>query len=92
MVSLEGSLLQSGLLPEIGSEVRVRALDGGVRRLGEVAKSGGLADSGGVAILDSGHMQKLLGDGSRHDASSAGSGDEAHGDGSALAGNLKGRK
>lgn len=88
VITLVGSLLKGSLLPEVGSEVRVRPLDGGVRCLGEVTERGGLSDGRGVAIGDTSHLEELLGDGSRHDAGTTGSRDEAHGDGSALAGDL----
>lgn len=78
VITLVGSLLKGSLLPEVGSEVRVRPLDSGVGGLGEVTKSGGLSDSGGVAIGDTSHLEELLGDGGRHDAGTTGSGDKSH--------------
>ena len=44
----------------------------------------------GVAVLDAGHLEQLLGYGGGDDACSAGRGDEPHPDGAALAGHLGG--
>merc|ERR1719394_2309399 len=52
--------------------------------------SAGRATGRSVAILDTGHLQELLGDWGRDDAGTAGRGDETHPDGSALSGDLAG--
>ena len=51
----------------------------------EVAESSGASLGGGVAVLNSGHSQELLGDRSRDDAGTARSRDETDKDGTALA-------
>ena len=58
--------------------------------LTEVAESASRALGRGVAILNTSHRQKLLGDGGGHDAGTPGGGDEPHPDGAALAGDLAG--
>lgn len=88
VVTLVGGLVEGLVLPEVGGQVRVRALDGRVGSLGEVAKGGGLSNGGGVAVLNARHLEELLGDGGGDDARSTRGGDQAHEDGTALAGNL----
>ncbi len=61
-----------------------------VRMRTEVAESSSGALGGGVAVLDAGHGEQLLGHGGGDDASSPGCGDEHHQDGAALAGDLAG--
>ena len=87
---LVGRLGEHGLLPQVGSEVSVGLTDGGVCGLGKIAKSSGRASSGGVAILDTGHTQELLGNGGADETGTTGSGDETHQNGAALAGDLAG--
>ena len=87
---LVGRLLEDGLLPQVEGQVGVNSGHGGVGRLGEVAEGAGGAAGGGVAVVDTRHLQQLLGDGGRDDAGAAGGGDEAHPDGAALAGHLAG--
>jgi len=87
---LEGSLDDGGLLPKIGGEHVVRALEGVVRGLEEVTHGLGVALSRGVAIVDAGVPDELLRHGRPDEASSAGSGDQAHTDGAALASDLGG--
>ena len=84
------TLGEDGLLPQVGGQVGVGLGDGGVGSLGEVAKGSGGATGRGVAILDTSHLKKLLGDGGRHEPGSSGGGDEPHQDGAALAGDLAG--
>merc|ERR1719446_671780 len=52
--------------------------------------SAGGATGGGVAVVNTGHLQQLLGHGGGDDAGSSGGGDEPHPDGAALAGDLAG--
>jgi len=80
-----GSGAQGHLLPQIGGQVGVRLGDGSIGGLGEVAEGSSGATGRGVAILNTGHGQQLLGHGGRDDAGTTGGRDEAHGDGAALA-------
>merc|ERR1719331_2119537 len=89
-VLLVRGLLEEGLLPQVRGQVGVGLADGGVGGLGEISKCAGGSLGGGVAILDAGHLQQLLGHGGGHDARSAGCGDEPHPDGAALASHLSG--
>lgn len=77
-------LVQRHLLPQIRRQVRVGLCDRGVRRLGEIAERAGRAPGRGVAVLDAGHVQQLLGHGGRDDARTAGGGDQPDGDRTAL--------
>ena len=54
----------------------------------EVAEGSGGSTGGGVAILDTSHLEQLLGDWGRHYAGTPGGGDEPHPDGAALSGHL----
>ena len=83
-------LLEDGLLPQVGGQVGVGGGHGSVGSLGEVSKSTSGATGAGVAVLDTGHLEQLLGDGGGDDACSAGRGDEPHPDGAALACHLGG--
>lgn len=69
VVDLVGRFLQDVLLPQIRRQVRVGALDCIVGGLGEVPQSGCLSNGAGVAVIESGHLQELLGNGSAHHAS-----------------------
>jgi len=51
----------------------------------KVSKSSGTALGGGVAVLNAGHGQQLLGHGSRDDAGTTGGGDQTDQDRSTLA-------
>jgi hypothetical protein len=57
--------------------------------LTEIAQSGSGAASRGVAVVNAGHLQKLLGNGGGDDARAARGGDEAHEDAAALASDLQ---
>ena len=85
---LVGRLLEDGLLPQVGGQVGVGGGDGSVGSLGKVTKSTGGATSAGVAILNTGHLQQLLGNRGGHDTGTAGGGDQSHPDGAALASDL----
>jgi len=85
---LVGRLDENGLLPQVGSQVGVGLGNSSVGSLGEVSKGSGRATGRGVAIFDTGHLQQLLGDGGRDDASTTWGGDQTHPDRTALAGDL----
>jgi len=87
---LVGRLLEDGLLPQIRSQVGIGGGHSSVGCLGEVAEGSGGSTSGGVAVVDTGHLEQLLGNWSGDDTSSTWSGDESHPDGAALAGHLAG--
>ena len=87
-IFLVGGLGEHGLLPEVGGQETVGLRDSGVSRLGEVTQSPGGATGRGVAILDTGHLQQLLGHRGGNDTGTTGGGDQTHPDGSALSGHL----
>lgn len=58
--------------------------------LTEISQCAGGSLGRGIAVLDAGHLEQLLGDGGGDDACSAGRGDEPHPNGAALAGHLGG--
>merc|ERR1719367_140044 len=89
-VLLVRRLLEEGLLPQVRGQVGVGLGDGGVRGLGEVSKRASGALGRGVTILDTSHLQELLGDGGRHNTGSARRRDEPHPDGATLASHLGG--
>jgi hypothetical protein len=85
---LEGGLGEDGLLPQVWGEIAIGLSDGSIGGLGEVTKGSGLATGGGVAVLNTGHLQQLLGDGGTHNAGTTGSGDQTHQHGTTLASHL----
>jgi len=85
---LVGRLGEHSLLPQVWSQVGIGLGDGSVGGLGKVAESTGGATSRGVAIFNTSHLQELLGDGGRDDASTARSRDQTHPNGTALASDL----
>lgn len=87
-ILLVGSTAQGQILPQVRGQVGVGLGNGRIGGLREVTQRTGATTGRVVAVLDTGHHQQLLGDGGRHDASSTGSGDQTHRDGSALAGDL----
>merc|ERR1719400_1498194 len=87
---LVGRLGEDSLLPEVGGEVTVGLGNGGVGCLGKVSKSSSGALGRGVAILNSSHLEELLGDRSRDNASSTRGGDQPHPNAAALPGHLAG--
>merc|ERR550525_2113966 len=89
---LVGRLLEDGLLPQVWCQVGVCGSHGGVGGLSEVAESAGGSPGAGVAVLNTRHLQQLLGHGGRHDASTAGCRDQSHPHGAALAGDLAGHR
>merc|ERR1719483_891382 len=87
---LVGRLGEDSLLPEVGGEVTVGLGNGSVGCLGKVSECSSGALGRGVAILNSSHLEELLGDGSGDDASSTRSRDESHPNAAALASHLAG--
>jgi len=73
-----------GLEPEVGGQVSVGVSEGLEHGFAEVLDGPGLSLGGGVAIIDSGELDQLLGDGRSDDSSSSGCGNESHAHGSAL--------
>merc|ERR1711921_3860 len=82
---LVGRFRESGFLPQIRRQVRVGLGDGGVSRLGKVAQCRGGTASLRVAVLDTSHVEQLLGHTSGDDTSSARSGNQTHNGATALA-------
>jgi len=87
---LVGRFRESGFLPQIRRQVRVGLGDGGVSRLGKVAQCRGGTASLRVAVLDTSHVEQLLGHTSGDDTSSARSGNQTHNGATALACNFAG--
>merc|ERR1711982_213615 len=83
-------LLEDGLLPQIRSQVGISGGDSSVGCLSEVAQSSGGSTSGGVTVVNTRHLEQLLGNWSRDDTSSTWSGDESHPDGATLPVTLQG--
>jgi len=75
---LVGGLGEHRLLPQVGGQVGVRLAYGLVRGLGKVAQGGGSTSRRGVAVVNAGHGQQLLGHRGADDACPPGGGDEAH--------------
>ena len=78
------------LLPELGAEVAVGLAEGVEDGLDVVAHGPGVAAGAGVAVVDAGHVEELLAGDGGDESRTAGGGDEADADGSALAGDLAG--
>lgn len=74
--------------PEFGGEVGVGLGQGVVHSHGQVTTGAGVAGGGGVDVLDTGHVEQLLGDEGSHNAGPTGSGDQTDTDGPRLAGHL----
>lgn len=89
-VFLEGRLLESGGGPEVGGEVAVGFEEGLVGGLDEVTQGAGRTAGAGVHILDTSHLEDLLGGTSSDDTSTTGGGDQAEADGTTGAGDLRG--
>jgi len=89
-VLLKRGLGESILGPHVGGEVGVGLLDGVEGGLGEVSKGLGVTTRRGENVLNTSESDELLGDTGGDDTSTTGSGDETHGDGTALSGDLGG--
>jgi len=89
-VLLEGGFGELALPPEIRGQVCVGAADGEEGRLDEVTHGLGSSLGLGVYIAHTSELEHLLGDTSCDDTGSTGGGDETHGHGSTLSGNLHG--
>lgn len=76
------------VLPQVGCQVGVGLCDGSESGLGEVTQSAGGSSRRRVAILDTSHLQQLLGDRGGDDASTSWRGDETHLDTAALSGDF----
>ena len=74
---LVGRLLEDGLLPEVGSQVGIGGSHCSVGSLGEITQGAGGTSGAGVAVLNTGHLQQLLGDGGGHDSGTAGGGNQS---------------
>lgn len=85
----QGSFI-SGLLPEIGGQVLVGFLKGVESGLQEVFSGLGAASGGGLDVLDTSHLEDLLGGGGSDDTRTSGTGDKSDSNGTALAGDLSG--
>jgi len=86
----EGGLVVLGLGPEIGGEVSVGLSKGHEDGLDEVLRGSGVTSGGSVAIIDSGELEELLGDGGSNNTGTSGGGDELGSDGTGLTGDLAG--
>jgi len=78
------------VLPELRTEVSVGGLQGVEHGLNKVTHGTGVTTSGGVTILNSGHVHELLSGGGRDESGSARGGNETHANGSTLSGDLAG--
>jgi hypothetical protein len=88
-VGLIRCLAQRQILPQVGRQERIGLGDGSICCLGEITQCCGRATRRGVTIVDAGHLQQLLGHGSRYDAGTTWGWDQFHNDRAAFAGNLK---
>jgi len=91
-VSLVGRLVERPLLPQIGSKVRVRLLNSKVGSLGKVTKGTRGPTCLSIAIVNTSHLKKLLGNRRGHNPGTTGSGDQFDRDRTALAGHLTGNR
>merc|ERR1711957_1041078 len=82
---LVGRLGEDGRGPHVRGEERVGPGDGLEKRPGEVTLGRGLADSVGVAVVDTSHGQELLRDRGADNAGTTRGRDETDGDRTALA-------
>ncbi len=89
---LEGRLGVLCLPPKVGGQEAVGQRKRVKRGLHEVAQSLAASGRAGVAVFNASHLQHLLGGAGSDDAGSTGGGDQANGDGAALACNETGRR
>mmetsp|Transcript_15020 Transcript_15020/g.45364 ORF Transcript_15020/g.45364 Transcript_15020/m.45364 type:complete len:295 (-) Transcript_15020:22-906(-) len=87
---LQRLLLEASLLPQVRCQEVVCGLQSCEGGLHEVTKSLGRTPGRGVAVVDTRHLQHLLGHTRRHNAGTTGRRDEAHRDTAALASGLRG--
>merc|ERR1719219_977146 len=87
-VFLVGRFGKDGFLPQVRSQVGVCLGNGSVGGLSEVAQGASGSSSRSVTVLDTSHLQKLLGNRSGHNTGTSGSRDESHPDGTTLASHL----
>jgi len=80
----------SGGLPEIGGQIFVGFLEGVESGLQEVFSGLGATSGGGLDVLNTSHLEDLLGGGGSNDTRTSGTGDKSNSDGTALAGDLSG--
>jgi len=89
-VSFDQSGFVLGGFPKIGGQVLVSFLEGVESSLQEVFSSLGATSSTGLNILNTGHLQDLLGGGGSDDTRTSGTGDQSDSDGTTLTGDLGG--
>jgi len=89
-VSFDQSGLELSGLPEIGSQVLICFLEGVESGLKEVFSGLGATSGTGLDILDTSHLEDLLGGGGSDDARTSGSGDQSDSNGTTLTGDLSG--
>lgn len=88
-VLLVGRLGQGHLLPQVWCQVCVGLRDGGVCGLCEVTQSACGSSGRRVTILDTGHLQQLLGYGRRYDTGTTGGGNQSYGYGTTFSSYLE---
>ena len=81
-------ILTALIASEMGTAMKQNEWQCGRRALTEVAEGSGLTTSRSVAVLDTSHLEELLGHTSGDESSTTGSRDEAHTGGTALASHL----
>lgn len=89
---LKRALDELGLLPQVGGEETVGVGDGNEGGLEGVLKGLGGTSRGSVGILNTSELEETLDSGGGNEASTAGSGNETDGDGTALARLLAGKR
>lgn len=90
MPHLQGRLGVLGLAPQIRGQETVGLGQGIEGSLDEVAQGLAATAGRGVAVLNTGHLQDLLGHAGGHNTSTTGSGDQTNADRATLAGDLGG--
>jgi len=85
----QGSFV-SGSFPEIGGQIFVGFLEGVESSLQEVFSGLGATSGGGLDVLNTSHLEDLLGGRGSDDTRTSGTGDKSDSDGTALAGDLSG--
>jgi len=85
---LVGRFVEGGLLPQVGRQVGIGLGNRSISCLGEIAQSRGGTTGLGVAILDTGHVEQLLGNTSGDDSGTTRGGDQTYDGAATFAGNL----